>query len=108
MPTSTDPIDILTSADRRLHDRLDVNAKEIAELREQIAGLVTVIKANTTAVADVVAIYNSFQVLLKILSAIDVVAKWLITIGAACALLWATWKYGISSAIIEIQGKTPK
>ncbi len=108
MAQLTDPIEILTHADRRLHARLDTNARDIAELKRQITGLSAVIKDNTAAVAAVVEIYNSFKVLLKILNAAGIMAKWLVTIGAACALLWATWKYGISSAIIEIQGKTPK
>lgn len=69
---------------------------------EQIAKLTKALEENTNSLQAFVDLGKHIKFTLSFLGYLEHVAVWVAKIAAACAILWASWKFAVKEAISHV------
>lgn len=99
-----------TDTEQRISHQVRESREDILTLKEQMEALQFVIQKHSEQAAEIAELYENIKALLKILSFIEKVAKWLITTAASVGLLWGIWKYLIVETLKDVaaSGRIPR
>jgi predicted RNA-binding protein with EMAP domain len=73
--------------------------EQVSDLHEKIAELRGDLNASISQGAEILELYDSIKILIKILAALQRMAVGTTQIAAALALVWVAWKYIVTAAI---------